>query len=84
MPVGLHVTVPENLYAALNGKRCQNIKAERRPDETYDCFQYDRNNHAEHRAVSLLSKAKIKSVAGRRADIFYVLPEHISTKEARV
>lgn len=77
--VGMHVTVPENLYAALNGK-LQNVKQNGDKTKTYNWFVSNTINNyvitlniAPYRII----EDKIKSVAGETMPIFfYVLPEH--------
>ena len=76
--VGLHVTVPENLYAALNGT-LQNIKQNPDQTKTYNWFV---SNTINNYAIALniapykIIEDKIKSVGGEMMPIFfYVLPE---------
>ncbi|MDQ6785305.1 MAG: M1 family metallopeptidase [Acidobacteriota bacterium] len=76
--VGLHVTVPENLYAALNGK-LQNIKQNSDKTKTYNWFV---SNTINNYAITLniapykIIEDKMKSIAGETMPIFfYVLPQ---------
>ncbi|MDQ3320966.1 MAG: M1 family metallopeptidase [Acidobacteriota bacterium] len=77
--VGLHITVPENLYAALNGK-LQNIKQNDDKTKTYNWFV---SNTINNYVITLniapykIIEDKMKSVTGETIPIFfYVLPEH--------
>jgi len=76
--VGLHVTVPENLYAALNGK-LQNIKQNDDQTKTYNWFV---SNTINNYAITLniapyrIIEDKMKSITGETMPIyFYVLPQ---------
>ncbi len=77
--VALHVTVPENLYAALNGK-LQNVKNN---DDKTRTFNWLMSNPINNYNLTLniapykIIEDKFTSVAGETFPvIFYVLPEH--------